>query len=73
MVDGAATGVPHGEAVDNEQIVMSNVVKLASLDRWVATWTELGALRQKADALNLDRKQTILQAFYEIQKTLYYL
>lgn len=69
MVDGAATGVAHGEAVDNEQIVMSNVVKLASLDRWVATWEELGVLRDKADALNLDRKQTILQAFYEIQKT----
>ena len=69
MVEGGATGIAHGEAVDNEQTVMNNVVKLAPLDRWVTAWEEVGALQKKADALNLDRKQTILQAFYKIQKT----
>ncbi len=38
-----------------------------SFDRWVGVWENLLRLRKTADALNLDRKQTLMQAFFHIR------
>lgn len=39
----------------------------ASFDRWIGVWENLLRLQKTADALNLDRKQTLMQAFFYIR------
>lgn len=40
---------------------------IAPLDRWAAMWEKTGQLFRQAAAINLDRKQTVLQAFMDIE------
>ena len=39
----------------------------AGLDRWVEVWEKTGRLFRRAESANLDRKQTLLQAFAALQ------
>ncbi len=39
-----------------------------NLDRWIGVWENLRRLQNMTDALNLDRKQTLTQAFFRIQE-----
>jgi DNA polymerase-3 subunit delta' len=39
------------------------------LDRWAGLWENTGRLFERADAASLDRKQALLEIFYEIQST----
>jgi DNA polymerase-3 subunit delta' len=39
-----------------------------ALDRWVEVWEKLGELFTKADELNLDRKQVVLNAFFALEE-----
>jgi DNA polymerase-3 subunit delta' len=41
----------------------------AGLDRWAAVWENTARLFERAEAASLDRKQALLEIFYDIQST----
>jgi DNA polymerase-3 subunit delta' len=41
-----------------------------SLDRWIDAWEEVDRLLSRADAVNLDRKQTVLGSFLVLQSAM---
>jgi DNA polymerase-3 subunit delta' len=38
------------------------------LDRWVEVWEKIAELFAQADAVNLDRKQVVLNAFFALEE-----
>ena len=42
----------------------------ASLDRWMEAWEKVARLLSRADAVNLDRKQTVLGSFLVLQSAM---
>jgi DNA polymerase-3 subunit delta' len=57
-----------GEAVlDDEPAIMQRLSGTGSLDRWVDVWEKVARLRDRADSLNLDRKQVVLAAFGAVE------
>jgi DNA polymerase-3 subunit delta' len=57
------------EIMPEERVVMERIRGTASLDRWAALWENLRTLFQRAAAVNLDRKQVILDAFLAVEAT----
>ena len=41
----------------------------AGLDRWARLWENTARLFERAEAASLDRKQALLEIFYDIQST----
>jgi DNA polymerase-3 subunit delta' len=41
-----------------------------SLDRWIEAWENVARLLSRADAVNLDRKQTVLGSFLVLQSAM---
>jgi DNA polymerase-3 subunit delta' len=39
------------------------------LDRWVELWEKIGGLALRAERVNLDRKQVVINAFMALQST----
>jgi DNA polymerase-3 subunit delta' len=39
------------------------------LDRWVELWEMIGGLAMRADRVNLERKQVVLNAFMALEST----
>ncbi|MBC6439371.1 MAG: DNA polymerase III subunit delta' [Rhodospirillales bacterium] len=64
LVRGAAAG---GEGwhdiVGGERQLMERYAQTGDLARWVGVWEKVAGLRDRADSLNLDRKQVVLAAF----------
>ena len=58
---GASAGVP------DEAQLLTRMRGLAPLEAWVVLWENLQAMATRADALNLDKKQLVLNAFFEIE------
>ena len=46
---------------------MQRLQAAASLDRWMEAWEKTRDLFARADAVNLDRKQVTLGAFFALQ------
>jgi DNA polymerase-3 subunit delta' len=42
----------------------------ASLDRWMEAWEKVARLFSRSDAVNLDRKQTVLNSFLMLQSVM---
>lgn len=63
-VRGAFGGV--GD-VPGEAALLDHLRKLGSLDAWAALWENQRAAALRADALNLDKKQVVLNAFFEME------
>ena len=40
-----------------------------SLDHWVGLWEKIGSLAMRAERVNLDRKQVVINAFMALQST----
>lgn len=57
----AETGA--AEIVEGEGAAMGRLAGAASLDRWVEVWEKIGQSAVRAEALNMDRKLVILNAF----------
>ena len=51
-----------------ESQVMHSFLAAASLDQWLEVWDNLEALFAQTDSLNLDRRQAILNAFFNLEK-----
>jgi len=60
-------GLAGGEVIVGEEECVRRLVALASLDRWAEVWEKISRLIARADGVNLDRKQVVLNAFHEMQ------
>ncbi len=58
-----AGGPPRPEIAPGESAAMTRLVGGGNLDRWVEVWEKIGELATRAEALNMDRKLVILNAF----------
>jgi len=56
------------EVVPGEAALMGRLLAAASLDRWLDLWEKTGSLFNRADAVNLDRKQALLTAFLALER-----
>jgi DNA polymerase III subunit delta' len=60
--EAAASEIIRGEAE-----CARNLLALAGLDRWAEIWQKITRLIARADGVNLDRKQVILNAFHAME------
>lgn len=56
------------EVVAGEAAVMSRLLAAGGLDQWVEVWEKVTSLFARADAVNLDRKQVVLNAFLAVER-----
>jgi DNA polymerase-3 subunit delta' len=56
------------EVIEGEAAAMSRLLATRSRDRWVEVWEKIGRLFARADSVNLERRQVILDAFLALQK-----
>lgn len=54
---------------DDEALFMAGLASQASLDRWFLVWEKINHLVARADGLNLDKKQIVLDAFLGLEST----
>jgi DNA polymerase-3 subunit delta' len=50
--------------------LQGRLLAAASLDRWMAASDKIATLFNRADAVNLDRKQTVMGSFLELQQAM---
>ena len=62
---GEAAGV-----VPSERGLHARLLAAASLDRWMEAWEKIAHLLSRADAVNLDRKQTVMGSFLVLQSAM---
>jgi len=67
MVTGAASGRSTA-ILPEEGAAMTRLAARASLDRWGEVWEKLNRLFGLVDAVNLDRKQAVLNAFFTLEE-----
>ena len=70
LISYKATGGAEAVAIDAEQALFDQIAGRASLEQWIALWEKVGELFRRTEAINLDRKQAVLIAFTNLQKTL---
>ncbi len=66
MIVSAAQASPQAEVVANEGRVRERLLSLAPLEQWLEVWEKVTRLLEQADSANLDRKQTVVNAFLTI-------
>lgn len=64
----ARGGQGSGEVVAGEAALQRRLVGAAGLDRWIEVWEKITHLFDRADAVNLDRKQVVLNAFLALER-----
>ena len=57
------------DAVSGEVALADRLTEAVGLDRWVELWEKIGGLAMRAERVNLDRKQVVLNAFMALQGT----
>jgi DNA polymerase-3 subunit delta' len=62
-----ALGTEGAAVVPSESGLNGRLLDAASLDRWMEAWEKVAHLLSRADAVNLDRKQTVLGSFLALQ------
>lgn len=68
-VNGAGEGRGQGrEVMPGEASLQRRLVNAAGLDRWVEVWEKTTHLFGRAEAVNLDRKQVVLNAFLALER-----
>lgn len=63
LVRGAATGTFPEPVVPGENEAMARLARTAGLERWCEVWENVRDLFSAAEAVNLDRKQVLLNVF----------
>jgi DNA polymerase-3 subunit delta' len=66
LVAGAAEGRPRA-VLPVEAELLRRLGSQTRLDRWIEVWENLRALFGRADAVNLDRRQVVLDAFFTLE------
>jgi len=67
LVRGSAGGQTPASFVEGEAALIARFTALPSLARWVDVWEKTARLRERAESLNLDRKQVLLAVFGALQ------
>ena len=67
---GADGGLSGGEVVEGETETASKIAARAGLDRLAALWEKCARLIDRAESVNLDRKQVVLGAFRQLQSAM---
>ncbi len=57
-----------GDRPDDELALQRRLVEAAGLDRWVEVWEKTTHLFDRAESVNLDRKQVVLNAFFALER-----
>jgi DNA polymerase-3 subunit delta' len=78
LFDGWLKGLARQAAVGDEKVAIvpaerglhSRLLAESSLDRWVEAWEKVAHLLSRSDAVNLDRKQTVLASFLALQSAM---
>lgn len=63
----AALAAESAPVVPSESGLRGRLLEVAGLDRWMAASEEVALLFARADAVNLDRKQTVMGSFLKLQ------
>ena len=63
----AALTTEDAPVVPMESGLRARLLSAASLDRWLAASEHVAMLFSRADAVNLDRKQTVMGSFLALQ------
>jgi len=66
---GPKQGAPWVALAPGEAELAVRLSGRGGLDRWAELWDKSARLFARADAVNLDRKQALLEAFFAIQRT----
>ncbi|HTR85465.1 MAG TPA: DNA polymerase III subunit delta' [Reyranella sp.] len=66
----AAMGEEEGAVVAAERGLRGRMLAAASLDRWMEAWEKIAHLLSRSDAVNTDRKQTVLVSFLTLQSAM---
>jgi DNA polymerase-3 subunit delta' len=66
----AAVGEGPPPVVPAENGLHGKLLAAASLDRWIEAWENVARLLSRSDAVNLDRKQTVLGSFLTLQSVM---
>ena len=69
LARGRATGQAAPEVVAGEAEVMARLAAGRALDQLVELWEKMGRLVERADSLNLDRKQVVLNMFAALRRS----
>jgi DNA polymerase III subunit delta' len=67
---GPEGGREAAPVVPSEGGLHARLLAATSLDRWIEAWEKTGHLLSRADAVNLDRKQTVLGSFLVLQSAM---
>jgi DNA polymerase-3 subunit delta' len=67
MVRVGATGAAAEEVVPGEAGCTRRLLARAGLDQWAAVWEKVTRSFAEAQGLNLDRKQAVMSAFFDIE------
>jgi DNA polymerase-3 subunit delta' len=65
-----AVGEGTAPVVPSERGLREKFLTAASLDRWMEAWEKVGRLLARSDAVNTDRKQTVLVSFLTLQSVM---
>ncbi|MDB5487451.1 MAG: dnaX 1, partial [Reyranella sp.] len=63
----AALATEAAPVVPMESGLQAKLLAAASLDRWMAASDDVARLFSRSDAVNLDRKQTVIGSFLALQ------
>ena len=67
MIKGGAAGSLPPEVIDGEGGLMQRLLAHRPLAHWLTIWEKTARCLPRAEAANLDRKQTVITAFLEIE------
>jgi DNA polymerase-3 subunit delta' len=68
VVFGARGADAAGTVFPEEPAIMKRLAARRGLDQWVEVWEKLNRLFTLVDSVNLDRKQTVLNAFFTLEE-----
>ena len=69
LARGSAARGSWTEATLGEEDLARRLTNNISLDHWVGLWEKIGSLAMRAEQVNLDRKQVVINAFMALQST----
>jgi DNA polymerase-3 subunit delta' len=67
LIRAAGTGRPPAELAPGEAALYARLAERRNLDRWLEVWEKTRHLLSRADSLNLERKQVVLNAFLAVE------
>jgi len=69
LIRQSATNTAAPDIMDGESAQIARISALAGVDRWLDLWEKMSRLVMRADAVNLDRKQVIVNLFTSLSST----